>query len=170
MLLKNIYSFEELKNELDEKGKLLCVVNNEGIYKVYLPEKLKLQIREETDAINVLSKKNGKNTNLLYDVKMLEKKWNTIISGEFSGERLLYIGMASNSKTGGLRRRITQFVRYGYKESNNHIGGRAIWQLENSKKLLIEIITCNNAKEIEKEEIKKYKREHGEYPFANWRS
>lgn len=76
--------------------------------------------------------------------------------------------MASNSKTGGLRRRITQFVRYGYKESNNHIGGRAIWQVENRKKLLIEtILHVIMQKKLKK---KKYKREHGEYPFANWRS
>lgn len=86
MLLKNIYSFEELKNELDEKGKLLCVVNNEGIYMVYLPEKLKLQIREETETINVLSKKNGKNTNLLYDVKMLEKNGIQLYQGNSLGK------------------------------------------------------------------------------------
>jgi hypothetical protein len=98
----------------------------------------------------------------------LSRKWNNILRTKGYEDGLLYIGKAKKSSGRGLRKRITEFVKYGYSMVNNHRGGRAIWQLDNNKELLIKVIECDNPKIVERNELIKYKEIYGEYPFANW--
>ncbi|MDD5891692.1 MAG: hypothetical protein PUC72_04060, partial [Bacteroidales bacterium] len=79
-----------------------------------------------------------------------------------------YIGKANGKN--GLQQRLKQYVLYGYNKSKIHKGGRAIWQLENSKDFMVEYACVDNPEEIEKQLIIKYKEQNnGAYPLANWR-
>jgi hypothetical protein len=52
---------------------------------------------------------------------------------------------------------------------DNHRGGRAIWQIENNKDLLIGYFLCNSPESKEKELLKIYKGQYGVLPLANWK-
>ena len=149
-------TFEEYKKELDEYGKISSITTESGIYKVHMPQNFELVITSGTDAIKV-----HRGKNLLYPVQKLEEKWESIRLLDKEG--ILYVGKAKN-----LRRRITEFVKYGYEDCKTHRGGLAIWQLKNNKELLIEIIPCGNPREKERQLLIEYHDKYGEYPFANW--
>lgn len=157
-------TFKELKRELDQNGHL-DINNVSGIYKIYLPKDFEIIIRPNTDAIEEY---NGRS--MLYSVEELRDKYLHISAARNDDKYLIYIGKAGQSIGRGLQKRIEEFVKYGYGLCNNHRGGRAIWQLENNKKLLLEYFECDNPLQIEKEQLKKYKVENKTYPFANWRS
>lgn len=100
---------------------------------------------------------------LLYDKSILCSKYNQCID-----KKVLYIGKATGKN--GLQQRLKQYVLYGYNKSIIHKGGRAIWQLENSKDFMVEYACVDNPEEIEKQLIIKYKEQNnGAYPLANWR-
>lgn len=157
-------TFEQLKTELDQNKCLTNIRNVDGVYKVYFPKDFEVKIRPDTDAIREF-----RNKSMLYSTEKLEEKLSRIRNVECDDNHLLYIGKASRTTGRGLRKRIEELVRYGYLECQNHRGGRAIWQLENNKKLILEYVECENPTEMEKEELMKYKDKHGIYPFANWR-
>ena len=50
-----------------------------------------------------------------------------------------------------------------------HRGGRAIWQLKNNKKLLIEIEPCEKPREKERQFLIEYYEKYNSYPYANWK-
>lgn len=75
---------------------------------------------------------------------------------------VLYIGKASS-----LRRRLREYMRYGDGEPVGHQGGRLIWQLEDSRELLVCWREQPAPRETEKALIARFKREHGSRPFAN---
>ena len=156
-------SFKEYRAELEQYGKLISIGEVGGIYKVYMPTDYKMIIRPTTDAIT-----NYKGKSMLYTEQELVNKWEKICQRAVDKE-ILYIGKASKSKTRNLRKRLTEYLKYGYGEVKNHRGGRAIWQLEDNKELLVEIIQCENPEEREKELLIEYHQQCGEYPFANWR-
>ncbi len=150
-------SFEEYKEELDEHGRINSITMGCGIYKIYMPQNFQIVITSETDAI-----KEYKGKTLLYSVQKLEDKWEIIRSADRGG--ILYIGKADN-----LRKRITEFIKYGYGERVPHRGGRAIWQLKNNKKLLIEIEPCEKPREKERQFLIEYYEKYNSYPYANWK-
>lgn len=154
-------TFAELKKELDRKG-LEEIPNKNGYYIVYKPEGFEIKIKESTDAIFSYIK-NGKMKYLIYPKEKLINKLNRVQNTE-----ILYIGRAEREK-GGLRGRITEFVKYGYGLCNNHRGGRAIWQIENNKALLLDYIVFEKAESKEKELLIDFKKKYSQYPFANWR-
>ena len=160
-------SFVELKAELDNNG-LKSIPNISGYYLVWCPLNLSVQIREKTDAVLTFSK-DGKEKDLLYPKILLEKKMELIEKIPDNNRYLFYIGKADR-KSGGLRDRIIEFVRYGYGKCKTHRGGRAIWQIENNKDLLLEWIPCENSEAVEKKMLKEYKKKYTTYPLANWRS
>lgn len=145
-LIKNLY-FDGLIN----------VPNEKGIYVVLKPEEMILNLLPTTTAITSYN-----NRNLLYDLDALNKKYNN------SDKTLLYIGKAGGEKN-KLKSRIGQLVRYGYGEVDNHRGGRAIWQIQNNKDLLIGYFLCNEPNSKEKELLEKYKDMYGVLPLANWK-
>ena len=85
----------------------------------------------------------------------------------------LYIGKADagTRSTRGLRKRITEFARFGAGEAVGHWGGRYIWQLSDSQDLRIAWLPVpdRSAKEVEGELFEGFFQEYGQLPFANLR-
>lgn len=75
---------------------------------------------------------------------------------------VLYIGKANS-----LRRRLREYMRYGDGEPVAHQGGRLIWQLEDSRELVVCWREHPEPRETEKALIARFKAEHGSRPFAN---
>lgn len=128
-----------------------------GIYIIKKSKEMKIEFSLDTTAIKKYS-----NKSMIYDIDVLEKKFDK------SDKEILYIGK-SGGKKNKLKQRISQYVRYGYGEVNNHRGGRAIWQIADSKSLLLGFIECDNPEKIEKELLEEYKSKYNVLPIANWR-
>ncbi len=159
-------TFSELKEKLDNGG-LSCVPDKNGYYIIYLPENFEIKLKSDTDAIRSYTK-NGKKIDLVYPVEKLINKLKVVQSIQNEEDRkILYIGKAE--REGGLRQRITEFVRYSYGLCENHRGGRALWQIENNKSLLLDFTVWENSEKEEKRLLKNFKLRYYTYPFANWR-
>lgn len=86
---------------------------------------------------------------------------------------IVYIGKADiSSKTGerGLRTRLREYLDFGQGLNIGHWGGRYVWQLKDSAKLIV----CwkrvdGNVEQVERQMIMAFQAEHGKYPFANLR-
>ncbi|MCM1440438.1 MAG: GIY-YIG nuclease family protein, partial [Roseburia sp.] len=141
------YTFQELN-----AGVLKFFPECSGIYKIYIPNDFEIIFRTETDA-----------PYKAYPVDVLQEKWKTICKYPGYEDGLLYIGSSIN-----LKKRMRQYVRTGYGKRAQHSGGRAIFQLENNKQLLVKVFVCENYKEREAEEIKTYKMHRTVWPLANW--
>lgn len=150
--IKNFYSIEELYNM-----KFSCIPEKKGIYIVIKSKEMKIEFSMDTTAI-----KEYKNKSMIYNIDLLNDKF------EQSDKEILYIGKVGG-KRNNLKQRISQYVRYGYGEVNNHRGGRAIWQIADSKSLLLGFIECDNPEKIEKELLEEYESKHKVLPIANWR-
>ncbi|MBO4327510.1 MAG: hypothetical protein J5950_09595 [Clostridia bacterium] len=83
-------------------------------------------------------------------------------------KEILYIGKAEGKN--GLRQRIRQYIKTLYEGGKAHRGGRAIGCVKNFGLLFIIYILCENASQLERQLIGKYKERNEEYPLANWRS
>lgn len=85
----------------------------------------------------------------------------------------LYIGKADAGSQGtrGLRKRITEFARFGNGDAVGHWGGRYIWQLSDSQDLRIAWLQVQDrsAQEVEGELFEEFFQEYGQLPFANLR-
>ncbi len=79
---------------------------------------------------------------------------------------ILYIG---NAKKDRLRKRITEYMRFGSGEKKGHWGGRYIWQLADADDLIVcWKETANDSRAEEKEMIASFKQAHNDQrPFAN---
>lgn len=124
---------------------------------VLKPERMIFSLFPTTTAIA-----SYKNRNLLYDLDTLNMKYKN------SDKTVLHIGKASVEKN-KLKSRIRQLVRYGYGEIDNHRGGRAIWQIQNNKDLLIGYFMCNEPDIKERELLQRYRKINGVLPLANWK-
>ncbi|HVX28920.1 MAG TPA: hypothetical protein VHA53_00465, partial [Nitrolancea sp.] len=70
----------------------------------------------------------------------------------------------------GLRRRLDEYRRYGAGEPVAHTGGRYIWQLADSRELLVAWREEPAALALEQSLIQSFKAMHdGKRPFANLR-
>lgn len=96
-----------------------------------------------------------------YPVPVLQTKW------EAGDHRCLYIGKAA--RQGGLKKRLWEYVGYGYGLKKNHRGGRAVWQVWNFADLTIRWEVVPDVNETEHELLRNYKSTYGTYPVANWR-
>lgn len=128
-----------------------------GIYMVVKPKDKPITFSANTTAIIEYD-----GCNLLYNADSLQTKF------ENSDKEILYVGKAGG-RNNRLRQRIKQFVKYGYKEVNNHRGGRAIWQIESNEDLFIRYLECDNPEEKEKEILLAYINKYGILPVANWK-
>jgi len=144
-------TISELKNSYKS------IPNESGIYFVIKPKDFKVEIMEKTTAITEY-----KNKSMLFDKNQLVKKF------EKSNKIILYIGKADGKKN-TLQKRIRQLIEYSYGKAKNHRGGRALWQIKDNKDLLLIYFENTNARNLEKELLKEYKRRFGELPLANWR-
>lgn len=151
-----IKSVEQHKHELDYSG-TISIPHTSGIYKVMAYPDFIFKPKFSTTAI---SEYKGKS--LLYDIRSLTDKYNSIrpLTGE--DRNTLYIGKATD-----LYQRIRCFVKYAYGEVNKHRGGRSLWQLDNCHKLLIAYYPCSNPREAERAELERFIYTNGALPFAN---
>ncbi|TGX82250.1 hypothetical protein E5358_08090 [Palleniella muris] len=97
-------------------------------------------------------------------VEELQEKW-------VDGSHVMYIG-----KTGGkegkatLKSRLKQYFGFGAGKAVGHRGGRYIWQLSDSRSLVVcwKILHDEEPRDVEARMIQDFKREHnGQRPFAN---
>lgn len=80
------------------------------------------------------------------------------------GVKLLYIGKANN-----LRKRLRQYFAFGQGKNVGHWGGRYIWQLADSRKLVVcwKTLDDADARAVEKLLINEFREKYGSRPFAN---
>ena len=80
------------------------------------------------------------------------------------GAEVVYIGKANQ-----LRRRLTQYADFGAGKPAGHWGGRLIWQLSNSDRLLVgwKETPGRIPVEVEAELIAAFRQAYGKPPFAN---
>lgn len=101
-------TFEEIRVD---RHSLKEVEEIEGIYKVYLPEDIPLQLNKTTTAIEY----DKKGRKLVYDsdedIERLLHQWELIQSAKEPDNRLVYIGKSVN-----LRNRLKQFAAYGVRK------------------------------------------------------
>ena len=124
-----------------------------GVYRVICPGQ----------SIPSINETSSNTSAMLYDESKLRDKYN-----QCKDKKTLYIGKANGKN--GLQQRLRQYILYGYNKSKIHKGGRAIWQLKDSKDFMIEYACVDNPEEMEQYLITKYKEQNnGTYPLANWR-
>ena len=124
-------------------------------------------LRESKSAPQFLTKGTGgffKSKDPNVPLAELETNWLT-------GTSILYIGKAGgtgNSAT--LQKRLSQYLRFGQGANVGHWGGRYIWQLADSRDLVVcwKILTNEEPREVEQQMIADFKAAHaGKRPFAN---
>lgn len=82
------------------------------------------------------------------------------------GTCVLYIGKATS-----LKKRLSQYMRFGNGSNVGHWGGRYIWQLENVDRMLVcWKTTTERPRDVEKKMIAEFKEQFGRWPFANLQS
>ena len=84
---------------------------------------------------------------------------------------IVYIGKAGGiGSSATLFKRLSQYLRFGQGANIGHWGGRYIWQLADSRNLIVcwKTLTMDDPREIEHEMIAEFKSAHsGMRPFAN---
>ena len=90
-------------------------------------------------------------------VAVLRSKW-------IKGSPTVYIGKAANST---LLVRILQLLNYGAGRAVGHEGGRYLWQLPESERLLIAWRADDHPTNLENEMLIAFAAYWGGYPFAN---
>jgi len=98
-----------------------------------------------------------KNKNPNVTIAELKENW-------VENSPIMYIGKAT-----ALKSRLGQYMKFGQGEKVGHRGGRYIWQLKDSKQLIVcWKPTIDDPREVEKKMIEHFKSEHGNMrPFAN---
>jgi hypothetical protein len=103
----------------------------------------------------------GKNPTV--DIPVLKNNW-------IESPSVIYIGKAGGlNSNANLKKRLKQYLRFGQGYPVGHWGGRFIWQLSNSKKL---IIAWKELHEIdprieEKKLLTQFEKKYNKLPFAN---
>lgn len=96
-------------------------------------------------------------------VQTLREKW-------VAGTDIIYIGKAGHlKKPPTLRTRLKQYLDFGFGRPVGHWGGRYIWQLEDSRELLVcwKETAGEDPEAVELELITAFREVHGRLPFAN---
>lgn len=104
----------------------------------------------------------GKNPNI--SIAELKANW-------VEGTPVVYIGKAGGSGSSAtLQKRLGQYFRFGQGASVGHWGGRYIWQLADSKDLIVcwKPLPSDDPRDVERQMIAYFKAIHGgKRPFAN---
>ena len=134
------------------------VPDKQGVYLILLPAGFR---------VNFLPVGSGgffKGRNPNVPVPKLWQHW-------IDGTPIVYIGKAGGAgKSSTLRSRLNQFLAFGVGKPAGHWGGRYIWQLEDSRGLVVCWKTTRNEPAEEKSAlIAEFKAQFGRRPFANLR-
>jgi len=103
----------------------------------------------------------GKNPN----ISLTELKHNWV-----ENTKVVYIGKAGGDDSKAtLRSRLTQYFRFGQGKNVGHYGGRLIWQIKNSKELLVcwKPLPNDDPRNVEAELIREFVKIYKKRPFAN---
>jgi len=103
----------------------------------------------------------GKNPNV--SVAKLKENW-------VDGTIVLYIGKAGKDGSAAtLQSRLRQYFSFGQGGNVGHWGGRLIWQLKNSKDLIVcwKALPTEDPRTVEATLIKQFVSRFGKRPFAN---
>lgn len=104
----------------------------------------------------------GKNPNV--SIAELEANW-------VEGTPVVYIGKAGGAGSSAtLQKRLGHYLRFGQGANVGHWGGRYIWQLADSRDLIVcwKTLTNEEPREVEHKMIEDFKATHtGKRPFAN---
>lgn len=103
----------------------------------------------------------GKNPN----ISLTELKHNWV-----ENTQVVYIGKAGGDDSKAtLRSRLTQYFRFGQGKNVGHYGGRLIWQIKNSKELLVcwKPLPNDDPRSVEAELIRDFVTKYKKRPFAN---
>ncbi len=87
-----------------------------------------------------------------------------------AGATVLYIGKANwGTKQNGLRRRLSEYRRFGAGKAVGHRGGEHIWQLADHAALLVcwKVMDDTEVKSRESRLIDDFEAQYGRWPFAN---
>ncbi len=135
----------------DLEKDLKQVIDKPGIYRIFWKDGEMPEFR--TDIC-------GGTRNDPVSEEKLKNKW-------IKGKNLIYIGQTKRT----LRKRIYELVGYGMNLTNNHRGGRYMWQIKNIwEHATIELEKCEkceNPKAEEKKLLADFKKKYGKLPFAN---
>ena len=94
-------------------------------------------------------------------IEVLKVKWIT-------GTKVVYIGRGGQKgKKSNLKSRLSQYIRFGQGKNVGHRGGRYIYQIENSKNLVICWKYTEDPEVVESELIDKFISVYGKLPFGN---
>ena len=125
MFKTKIEDFKKNKTNINEIN-FSELPKSAGIYLIGIKDlNTELIIMENTTAIKKYTSKS-----LLYKKPDLKRKL------ENSFDEILYIGKAE-AKNGGLKKRITDFLKYANGQPVAHRGGRALWQIQNWQEKLV---------------------------------
>lgn len=104
----------------------------------------------------------GKNPNV--SLSELRSNW-------VDGTSIVYIGKAGGTGSSAtLNKRLGQYLRFGQGANVGHWGGRYIWQLQDSRDLIVcwKKLSSEEPREMEQKMIEEFKSKHsGMRPFAN---
>jgi hypothetical protein len=103
----------------------------------------------------------GKNPNV--SISELKNNWvdNSIV---------VYIGKAGKEGSAAtLKSRLRQYFRFGQGKKAGHLGGRLIWQLKNSRDLVVcwKALATQDPRIFEADLIRQFVAKFGKRPFAN---
>ena len=101
----------------------------------------------------------GQNPNS--DISKLNANW-------VEDTQIVYIGMTQDT----LKKRLSPYIRFGQGDAVAHWGGRFIWQMKDSRDLIIcwKPMPIGDAAKEESDMIQSFKQAHGgKRPFANLR-
>lgn len=136
----------------------LFIPKEKGVYIVF---------REDKEEPTFLIKGTGgffKKEDPNVDITILKKKW-------LVDESIVYIGKAGGTgKKATLHSRLVQYLKFGQGKDIGHRGGRYIWQLEDSKTLIVcwKILPNEEPRDVEYKMIQDFKSNNkGKRPFAN---
>lgn len=170
-------TFSELKEEIDKYGEIVSIRNEEGVYRILIPDNFKINIMDHTDGrFNYKDDgpNNPSNKNVYLPDRLIRKRDAILKINPL--EKIVYIGKAEKGKNNdrGLKTRIYEYILWGYNITQKngefvHSGGKAIWQIEHNKDLIVTYEYISNPYLVKRNELKDFKKKYGEYPLANWR-
>jgi hypothetical protein len=122
-------------------------------------------LRESDDRPTFLERSRGghfKGKDPTVPVEVLEARW-------IDGVHCVYIGKASHTASTNLRRRLSDFRRYGRGQAVGHQGGRYVWQVADSDEYVVAWKATGSVdpREVERDLIARFLREHGRQPLGN---